>query len=263
MHPTRKELEEFVHFKHAPLEKGGWAPRLRLRFGYYTPDEVYEAVVCGLVNRNSAWLDVGGGRDLFPSNLRAGRMLSNRCELLVGVDPSDNIQENTFVHRRVQANIEEFRSEVRFDLATLRMVAEHITDPESAVLSLSRLLKPGGKLVIYTVNRWAPITLVSWLVPFRLHHGIKKLIWDTEEKDTFPVAYKMNSRRQLRRLLEKAGFREYSFAYLDDCRTFGKWRLANTLELCFWKALHAFGLHYPETCLLGIYERVQESIYSR
>lgn len=256
MYPTRKELGELVRFKHAPLEKAGWAPKLRLRFGHFSPDDVYETVVCGLVNKGTVWLDVGGGRDLFPSNLRAGRMLSNRCELLVGVDPSDNIEENTFVHRRMKSGIEDFRSDVPFDIATLRMVAEHITEPERAALALSRLVKPGGKLVIYTVNRWAPVTLVSWLVPFRLRHAIKSILWESEEKDTFPVAYRMNTRKELRRLLESAGFQERYFAYLDDCGIFGQWRIANTVELCLWKVLHTLGLHYPETCLLGIYERM-------
>lgn len=67
----------------------------------------------------------------------------------------------------------------------------------------------------------------------------------------------MNTRRGLRRILENAGFRECYFTYLDDCRAFGRWRIPNTLEMCVWKTLHTFGLHYLETCLLGVCERTR------
>lgn len=256
MQPERAILEKVFRQKHGDPATTGNSPRRRHRYGYFTPDDVYEAVVAQLVGSGCTWIDVGGGRDLFPSNSKLARLLADRCHHLVGVDPSPNIDENPYVHERARCLIEDFQGEQTFDLATMRMVAEHIAEPRPAILSLARLVKPGGKVVVYTVNRWAPVTIASWIVPFRLHHPIKRLLWKTDEIDTFPVAYRMNTRGVLAALFEQGGFRESAFAYLDDCRAFHRSPVLNHVELALWKALNTLGLRYPENCLLGVYERV-------
>jgi SAM-dependent methyltransferase len=256
------QAEMVFRLKHGDPAQAGPGPRRRWRFGYFTPDDVYEALLSELVQPGASWIDVGGGRDVFPSNPKLARMLADRCEVLLGLDPSDNIEENPYVHRGVKGTIEDYRDDRTYDLATMRMVAEHIAQPEAAAAALARLIRPGGKLVIYTVNRWAPVSLLSWLVPFRFHHAFKKACWGTEEKDTFPVVYQMNTRSQLSRLLGQAGFREQAFFYLDDCRTFHRFASLNLLELSLWRALRAVRLHYPENCLLGVYERLPAAVGS-
>ena len=101
----------------------------------------------------------------------------------------------------------------------------------------------------------ARVPIVTWIAPFALHHSLKRFLWDTEAKDTFPVAYRMNTRSSLRRLFETHGFRESGFAYLDDCRTLQRFRATLFLELATWRLLHSVGVTYPENCLLGTYER--------
>ena len=83
-------------------------------------------------------------------------------------------------------------------------------------------------------------------MPFALHAVVKKILWNTEEKDTFPACYKLNTRRALRESLGRAGFREDRFYYLDDCRSFSRWKLINRLELTAWKLLRLLNLHYSE-----------------
>lgn len=253
---SSESLESVFRMKHGDPATTGPAPRRRWRYGYFTPDDVYEALVYHLVQPGTWWIDVGGGRDVFPNNPRLARALSDRCQLFLGLDPSQNIEENPYVHERVRTTIEAYRDERRYDLATLRMVAEHITAPTAAIESLNRLLRRGGKVVVYTVNRWAPVSLLSWLVPFSLHHRIKQVCWRTEEKDTFPVAYLMNTRARLAQLFSAAGFREVYFAQLDDCCTFHRFRALNIVELSVWRALKCARLRYPENCLLGVYERL-------
>ena len=233
----------------------GWGPALRARYGYATPDDVYEAAVDAAVKPGCRWLDVGCGRDVFPNHRPLAMRLASRCSELVGVDPDATIQENPFVHRRIQAPLESVKDAGVFDVITLRMVVEHVTDPVAFLSALARLAAPRGRVVVYTVNRWSPVAIATKLIPFRWHHGIKALLWDTEEADTFPVVYKMNTRSVLSLLFARAGFREAAFAYLDDCRTFARFRALNHAELAMWRALQRFGLHYPETCLLGVFER--------
>lgn len=255
MKPSRDELERIFRQKHGDPAKTGRAPKTRFSFGYFTPDEYYEAVVSKLVETGCSWLDVGGGRDVFPNNQALANELAARCCRLVAVDPSDTVEENQFAHRRVRAKIEDFASSEPFDLATFRMVAEHIETPEPAVAALARLVKPKGMVVIYTINKWSPVSLASWLTPFWLHHPIKQLLWKTAEKDTFPVAYKMNTRRRLRDLFQHGGFHEQHFAYLDDCRTCHRFRVLHYLELGLWRLLRMAAVPYPENCLLGVYQR--------
>ena len=235
-----------------------WGPRIRSRFGYFTPDDCYEATVSRLVTPGCRWLDVGSGRNVFPSNQGLARTLAQRCEVLVGVDPDETIHENEYVHERVRASIEAFQTDRTFDVVTLRMVAEHVTDPDGSAAALAHLTKPGAKVVVYTVNRWSPVSIVTWLVPFRLHHLPKRLLWHSNEKDTFPVAYRMNTRSALHEVFGKHGFRESEFAYLDDCRTLARFRSMLIVELCLWRSLYALGLTYPENCLLGVYERTSD-----
>jgi len=256
--PSKADLQQVFLMKHGEPESTGWSPRLRYRFGYFTSDDIYEATVANLVHEQCSWIDIGCGRDLFPTNRRLSRLLVDRCRILVGLDPDETLEENPFVHERVKCAIEDYRDDRTFDLITLRMVAEHLTDPGVAVRSLARLTRPGGKVVIYTVNRWCPVSILAPRVPFGLHHPIKRIFWGTEEKDTFPVAYRMNTRDELGRLFREGGFTESSFHYLDDCRTLSRFWLLNLAELCLWHVLRAVGLRYPENCLLGVYERVDD-----
>jgi len=252
---TQDHLQQIFQVKYQTGEPMGWGPRLRWKFGYFNPDDVYEATVDSLVSEATEWLDVGCGRDIFPNNVPVAKRLAQRCRLLVGLDPSENIDENPLIHERFKGMIEDYRTSRRFDVITLRMVAEHIANPAGAVAALAQICKPGGRVVIYTVYKWSPVTLISAAAPFQLHHLVKKIIWKTEEKDTFPTEYRMNTRRDLNRIFEAAGFKEEQFGYLDDCRSFARWKFTNVVELTAWKVLHALGLHYPEVCLLGVYRK--------
>jgi 2-polyprenyl-3-methyl-5-hydroxy-6-metoxy-1,4-benzoquinol methylase len=235
----------------------GWGPAMRARFGYYTPDDVYESLVERVIEPGCRWLDVGCGRDVFPTNRVLAGELSARCARLVGVDPDPTIQENQFVHERIQAPLEAAQPDGVFDVITARMVVEHVQNPDAFVSALRRLTAPDSLVVIYTVNKWAPVSLLSWVIPFALHHRIKKSLWGTSEADTFPVEYLMNTRQALTARMHDAGFCERDFKYLDDCRTLARFRWTSRVELQLWKLLNLFGLHYPETCLLALYQRVR------
>jgi SAM-dependent methyltransferase len=204
---------------------------------------VYEATVAKLVD----------GHEIFPQNPALANSLIARCSRVVAVDPSANVHRNTFAHERVQSMIESYSDTNVFDLATLRMVVEHVTQPVEVARALRRLVRPGGLVVVFTVNLWSPITVVSRVTPFWLHHPVKKVLWGSEEEDTFPVQYLMNTRSTLRSLFEQQGFSELAFAYLDDLTTFGSRRTLNFMELTLLRLLRSVNVRYPENCLLGIY----------
>jgi SAM-dependent methyltransferase len=233
----------------------GWSPTIRQRFGHFTPDEWYEALMFRTIDADSTWLDVGCGAELFPSNPNLADILSSRCKLLVGIDPDDNINKNTALHQRQQCLIDEYETSQRFDVISLRMVAEHITDPPKTVAALERLVRNGGRVVIYTVSKWCPASLIAAATPMTIHHRGKQALWGSSPEDAFQTVYKMNTRRKLRNLFQSAGLVEENFYYLNDCRSLGRWKIGLIFELSVERALRGLGLRYPEFCLLGVYRK--------
>jgi 2-polyprenyl-3-methyl-5-hydroxy-6-metoxy-1,4-benzoquinol methylase len=254
--PREQDLDALFRTHHGDPSRHGWRVKMRCRFGYFSPDEWYEAVVDRLVAPGCRWIDVGGGKSIFPENEKLSRALAARCGLLVGVDPSENIHENELVHRHVRSAIEEYRPGETFDLATFRMVAEHVEHPRHVIDALGRLLRPGGHAVIYTPNRWSPGALAASLVPGRWHDLFARALDTRGKEDVFPTFYRMNTRGRLRALFEEGGFAEAGFAHLANCRTFQRLRIGCFMELSAWRLLRGVRVGYPENDLLGVYRRL-------
>ena len=252
---THAELLELFDLKYRGGSELGSDPARRLRFNYFNPDDYYEALVRRMVTDSTRWLEVGCGRDIFPSNRALARQLSDRCALLTGVDPDATIHENAFVHHKVQGMVQDLPADSQFDLVTLRMVAEHVAEHRDLLDTLARMVVSGGYVVVYTINRWSPVPLVTDITPFSWHQPIKRILWRTEAKDTFPTTYKMNTRKTLEQLFNASGFEEAGFWHLDDCRSLQRFRPLNVMELTLRTILHGIGLNYPENCLLGVYQR--------
>ena len=255
LEPTHSELMAVFDGKYRREPELGWGPKMRLDFGYFNPDDRYESVVAKLVMPGASWADIGCGRDIFPSNAGLARKLADRSGFLYGIDPDPNIRDNPFITEGFEGLVEDCRSSRLFDLITLRMVAEHIVDPDRSVGKISQMLKPGGLVAIYTPNKWAPVPIITALVPNRYHHNLKRLIWDAQARDTFPTAFKLNTRKDLARHCSNNGLSEVYFSYLDDCRTFAGFRWLNYAELSLQKLLRSVSIRYPENCLFGVYRK--------
>ncbi len=197
--PNGEELLAVFRQKYGRRQKLGWGPQMRLDFGYFTPDDHYEALVGKLLAPGMDWCDVGCGRNIFPDNPDLAQRYAARCGYVYGIDPDDNVKENRFVNGYFQGLVEDCPTEHRFDLITLRMVAEHIVKPAPALQCVAGLLKPSGHAIIYTPYKWAPMSIAAMLVPFGLHNPLKRLLWSTEARDTFPTQYKLNTRADLER----------------------------------------------------------------
>ncbi len=239
--------------KYGSQRRLGWGPRMRRRFGYFTPDEHYEALLDRLIAPGCGWADVGCGRQLLPHNPALARALVQRSGLLLGIDPSDNIRANPWLTEAFQGTIQQYRGSRRFDVITLRMVAEHIAEPLSAVQNIARLLQPGGVVVIYTPLASAPLSVLARLVSLDTRRWLAQRLWNTHPRDVHPVSYRLNSRPALKRYFGAAGLTEQYFALLDDCAIFPRSQPLNWMELGMRTACRAAGLRYPEACLLAVY----------
>jgi len=253
--PTPADLRAVFDIKYRQEGELGQGPKTRLAFGYFNPDDYYEAIVSKLVEPGIAWADVGCGRNVFPSNLPLARQLAERSGFLFGIDPDPNIRENTLLAERFEGLVENCTTAHRFDLVTMRMVAEHVVDTDRAIGKVAELLRPGGQVVIYTPNKWSPVPILTRLVPNRWHWHIKRALWDGAARDTFPTAFKLNTRRELMRHCSLQGLEEVYFDRLDDCRTFDAYHWLNVTELALQRSLRSLSIRYPENCLLGVYRK--------
>jgi 2-polyprenyl-3-methyl-5-hydroxy-6-metoxy-1,4-benzoquinol methylase len=233
----------------------GPAIKARRAYEYFTPEEYYECVLDSLVQDNTRWLDVGCGRDLLPNNRALAEILARRCGRLVGIDPDANVLENGYVHERHQASIEDFYSAEPFDVISMRMVVEHIERPAACVQAIKRLSHPGTAVVLYTPHQRSLLSLAAAVVPNGAHHRLKHAIWNTQERDTFPTHYRMNTRSALKRVFGEGGFREAAYWPLDDATVLVRHRWWRDVELSAWSALKRLGVPYPEQNIVAVYVR--------
>lgn len=188
----------------------------RLRDRYYDPQQhpyrVMERRVDGLIRPDThTLLDAGCGR-----TAPVLRKFIGRVPRLVGVELVD--------FRDVPDTIETYNADLAHvplpdgsvDLIMSRSVFEHLTEPESVYRELSRLLRPGGRIVFLTANMWDYATLLAHLVPNRLHGRIVRATEGRAEEDTFPTAYRTNTRAAVERLAAGAGLRVQQFDYLSQ-----------------------------------------------
>lgn len=92
------------------------------------------------------------------------------------------------------------------DLVVSRSVLEHLQAPLDVFRELHRILRPGGRFVFLTPNRWDYASLAALAIPNRLHPSLVRRLTDREEGDTFPTFYRANTDRAIRRLARQCEF---------------------------------------------------------
>ena len=186
----------------------GWqAERLRERFypreflGMYA--RLLETIV-RYANPDDVVLDAGCGSGRVFQHRQAGKVRPG-VGRIVGIDVTDEPRENENLTDAAKGDLGKlpFRDD-QFDIAIVSHVAEHLTDPEAVFGELSRVLKPGGRLLLLTPNRWHYVPLGARLLPQQLHVLFNN--WrGVDTRDIFPTAYRANTAGRLRQLSEQAG----------------------------------------------------------
>jgi SAM-dependent methyltransferase len=92
-----------------------------------------------------------------------------------------------------------------FDVILSSFTVEHFADPEAAFRNLRGWLRPGGRLVITTVNRRHPFVWAYLAMPSRLRGSLQRLVKATAA-DAHPIVGACNSPGELERGLTAAGF---------------------------------------------------------
>jgi SAM-dependent methyltransferase len=184
----------------------GWRKQA-LRERFYAP------AFRGMYDRLQDTIDsyVQAGDIVLDAGCGSGRVfqhrLAGRVRRVIGVDVTDEPRGNENIDGAAKADLRSlpFRDET-FDMIVMSHVAEHLTEPETVFRELARVLRPGGRLLVLTPNRWHYVTLAARALPHRLHVAFNS--WrGVDSRDVFPTAYRANTASRLRELPSSAGLR--------------------------------------------------------
>jgi SAM-dependent methyltransferase len=198
--------------------------------------------VNALLSADSEVLDFGAGRGLWateplPELSRRLRAFHERVARVVGVDVDEAVLANPALaeaHVVVPGGRLPY-DDSRFDLVLADHVLEHVAPGDAPLVAreLVRVLRPGGWLAARTPNKWGLIGIGARAVPNHLHvRVLGRLQPGRKAEDVFPVAYAMNTRRDLRRFF--AGHRVLVYGHASEPTYAGRsaaaWRAAALVD---------------------------------
>ena len=191
-------------------------PRFRFRM------EIFDSLLARALTSCQAWLDLGCGRNDLLAEFVGAR-------LQVGADP---VRHRSLVREPgchfVQARAEylPFRDS-SFQLVTMRQVVEHLRDPLAVFAEVHRVLKPGGRLLIVTTNREAPLVWLGRRMPLRLKMLLLRRLYGQAAEDVYPTFHRWNTCERLRQA--PPGFRTVRFVRTDNLIRENLWLLRLSL----------------------------------
>lgn len=101
-----------------------------------------------------------------------------------------------------------------FDFVIANNVMEHIANPHGVYREVYRVLKPGGRFLFKTPNKWHYMPLIARLTPLWFHQYINRIRGRSTE-DTFPTKYLANSSGQIRELAKGSGLHVESINLIE------------------------------------------------
>jgi ubiquinone/menaquinone biosynthesis C-methylase UbiE len=180
----------------------------RLFEKYYAGRRFHDARYMEAIRRHlrpgQRLLDAGCGR-----YLRFCKQLADTAEV-VGIDLEPTLDtDNTRAPYGVRGDLGylPFPSE-HFDIVISRSVVEHLADPVGVFREFSRVLRPGGKVVIITPNKYDYVSVIAAVTPYWVHRSLVSKIFQVPEDDVFPTLYRANTLSAMRKAMNAAGLHE-------------------------------------------------------
>ena len=137
-----------------------------------------------------------------------------------------------------------------FDMVISRSVVEHLENPRQVFLEFARVLRPGGKVVIITPNKYDYVSVIAMFTPYKLHRYLVSRIFGVPAHDVFPTLYRANTLSSFRRSLQAAGFVQKELGAINHYPAY----------LMFSPLLFRLGVLYERITSLPAFECLRGSI---
>lgn len=199
-------------------------------------------------------VDLGCGEEAFLG------FVMERAGEVVGVD--GRRLEGPY-HRYLQADLERELplEEGSVDLAACKFLLEHLEHPGNLLGRLHRALRPGGHLVLMTPNvlyyPYALNFLLSRLLPQKARMRLVSLFSGRGGEEVFPVYYRCNTPKSLRRRLEGAGFRVVHLETYGDYLVSAVTRWLGLVAVLYESVAHRLGLRSAGGFMVAVAEKEQ------
>jgi SAM-dependent methyltransferase len=171
--------------------------------GRLSPEDVFAEQLQKIIAPGDRVLDAGCGTGKFfgfDFAREAG------CQL-VGADLRENVSSNSGMDFCVRSELNRLPfSDASFDVVNCRLVIEHVDFPAVVLTEFYRVLKPGGRLAIFTPNLLHYFGAAARLTPHWFHLWFNSRVRGFNQDDIFPTHYRANTRRRLRKLALESGF---------------------------------------------------------
>jgi 2-polyprenyl-3-methyl-5-hydroxy-6-metoxy-1,4-benzoquinol methylase len=204
------------------------------------------------------WLDIGCGHDFLPPWMaESDRLLDVRRWTVVGIDMDRSaIARHPGLRHRVVGNGEQLPFESNtFDLITANMVVEHVADPAQLFLEISRVLAPGGRIVVHTPNVRGYTTTVTRLLPEFAIAPLAKWLLARAPSDVYRTYYRANSTTDLQALAERHGLLLESCELLNSSAQTARLPPLMVFELLLMRMLRARRMAQFRACLLAVIKK--------
>jgi len=163
----------------------------------------YQARLAELIEPGMRLLHAGCGRD----KIGVSSSYADRCTV-IGLDLDSRVAKqfhSDFVLGSVSALPFE---NAAFDAIFSEYVFEHVREPAEAFLEAARVLRPGGRMVILTPNRYSYKSLAAALTPYSFHLAMGRIRYGRgHDADIYPTLYRCNTVSRFRRYAADAGLR--------------------------------------------------------
>ncbi|MGB0108748.1 MAG: class I SAM-dependent methyltransferase, partial [Terriglobales bacterium] len=173
------------------------------------------------------WLDSGCGWRLLGEDLEPLESeLVSRARIVVGVDLDfGHLCKHLNISRRICASLGSLPfPDASFDLITCNMVVEHLPAPFAIFHEMSRVLAPGGILMVHTPNTQNYLVFASILAKKLLPRSlVLKLVHDGRAADDiYPTYYQANSAPALGNLGESVNLQSESVRFLTQPQPYSR-----------------------------------------
>lgn len=166
------------------------------------PGVVHENAMLAAGGPDKTLLEIGCGREG-----KVLRRVAPHYKFAVGMDLEVAVQPQPGDNwRLIQGDVHRIPlDDQSVDVIANKNLVEHLADPVKVFEECKRVLRPGGRLILLTVNQWFPPILLARALPHSVRQFLNRIASGTKEEDTFRTYYRANSAKKLATAAQRAG----------------------------------------------------------